>query len=253
MTELLVNYILIYAIITVIATILILWRGLPADRHGRKDRNIILIIAGAGAIAIGLFYLFYIPALDKTKTGTGNKTGSTISPSPTGRQAATRIEQVTQASPANLEIMDAPKGPFPTNETVTEKERQIGRLFNIWRQSILTKNISQINQLDSQIKACGDEAIPFLTKLAKNDGNERVRAFSVRVLGRMNITELSSLFIDRLHYDTSPFVRENCAWALGRLGNTEVLENLQRAADSDPSAQVRKAAGEAIEMIKSNR
>jgi len=69
----------------------------------------------------------------------------------------------------------------------------------------------------------------------------------------MNITELSSLFIDRLHYDTSPFVRENCAWALGRLGNTEVLENLQRAADSDPSAQVRKAAGEAIEMIKSNR
>ena len=242
MTELLVNYILIYAIITVIATILILWRGLPADRHGRKDRNIILIIAGAGAIAIGLFYLFYIPALDKTKTGTGNKTGSTISPSPTGRQAATRIEQVTQASPANLEIMDAPKGPFPTNETVTEKERQIGRLFNIWRQSILTKNISQINQLDSQIKACGDEAIPFLTKLAKEDRNERVRAFATRILGRMNLSDLFSLFVELLKNDTSAFVRENSCWSLSRLGNIEALEILQKVADS-----------EAIEKIKSTK
>ena len=155
------------------------------------------------------------------------------------------------------------------DETVSEKERQIGRLFNIWRRSVLTKNISQINQLDSQIKGCGDEAIPFLSKLAKEDGNERVRAFSVRILGRMNNAELSSatpsvnpsthgsagqllpLFMELLKNDTSAFVRENSCWSLGRLGNSESLDILQKAADSDPSEPVRKAAAQAIETIKS--
>ena len=60
MTKLLLNFLLIYAIITVITAILILWRG-------RKDRDVILIIAGSSAIAVLLFYLFYIPAMNTAK------------------------------------------------------------------------------------------------------------------------------------------------------------------------------------------
>ena len=237
MTKLLLNYLLIYAIITVITTILILWRG-------KRDRDVILIVAGASAIAILLFCLFYIPALERTKISPDNKIGSTISPTPT----ATLKETDKLTKP---EVPEEIKGPFPMDDTVNEKERQIGRLFNIWRQAVRTRNISQINQLDSQIKGCGDEAIPFLTKLAKEDTNERVRAFAVRILGRMNLATLSSLFTELLKNDTSAFVRENCCWALGQLGNSESLDILQKAADSDPSEPVRKAAAQAIETIKS--
>ena len=152
---------------------------------------------------------------------------------------------------AHRETPEDPKGPFPTDATATEKERQIGRLFNIWRQAVRTRNISQINQLDSQIKGCGDEAIPFLTKLAKEDTNERVRAFAVRILGRQNKANLLGLFMELLKNATSAFVRENSCWSLGRLGNSESLDILQKAADSDPSEPVRKAAAQAIETIKS--
>ena len=242
MTKLLLNFILIYAIITVITAILIIWRA-------KKDRDVILIIAGSSAIAILLFCLFYIPALERAKTSPDNKTGSTISSTPT----ATLKETDKQTKPTKPEsLMDEPKGPFPMDNTVTEKERQTGRLFNIWRRAVLTRNISQINQLDSQIKACGDDAIPFLTKLAKEDANERIRAFATRILGRMNNKELSALFIELLKNDTSAFVRENSCWSLGRLGNTESLDILQKTADSDASAPVRQAATEAIETIKTS-
>jgi hypothetical protein len=226
------NYLLIYAIITVITSILILWRG-------KKDRDVILIIAGASAIAILLFCLFYIPAMNTAKL--------TQPPKPPPLSKAT---VKTPPETIHRETPEEPKGPFPTDETVSEKARQIGRLFNIWRQAVLTKNISQINQLDSQIKGCGDEAIPFLTKLAKEDGNERVRAFAVRILGRQNKANLLGLFMELLKNDTSAFVRENSCWSLGRLGNSESLDILQKTADSDPSAPVRKTASEAIENIK---
>ncbi|MBI5779565.1 MAG: HEAT repeat domain-containing protein [Planctomycetes bacterium] len=151
------------------------------------------------------------------------------------------------------EIPPEEKGPFPVDDTVPEKERQTGRLFNIWRKAVLTKNITQINQLDSQIRSAGDEAIPFLTKLAKEDTNERVRAFAVRILGRQNKTDLLGLFMELLRNDTSAFVRENSAWSLGRLKNTDTLEILQKAADSDQSEAVRKIAAEAIENIRPSK
>lgn len=248
MTKLLLNFLLIYAIITVITAILILWRG-------KRDRDVILIIAGASAIAILLFCLFYIPAMEKAKAFPGNQSSS----QPVKSQSPVGINSV----PPELtkpEVPEEIKGPFPVDDAVPAEERQIGRLFNIWRKAVLTRNISQINQLDSQIKGCGSEAIPFLTKLAKEDGNERIRAFAVRILGRMNIAALSSLFTELLRDDTSAFVRENSCWALGRLGNTDrfgtlttsALEILQKVADNDVSEPVRKAASEAIENIKSS-
>ncbi|HLD35926.1 MAG TPA: HEAT repeat domain-containing protein [Planctomycetota bacterium] len=249
MTKLLLNFLLIYAIITVITAILILWRG-------RKDRDVILIIAGSSAIAVLLFYLFYIPAMNTAKQTQSSPLSEAMvgsaqnQPTPLSEAMVGSIQPVAEA---HRETPEDPKGPFPTDATATEKERQIGRLFNIWRQSVLTRNITQINQLDSQIKGCGNEAIPFLTKLAKEDRNERVRAFATRILGRMNLSDLFSLFVELLKNDTSAFVRENSCWSLSRLGNIEALEILQKVADSDSSAQVRKAASEAIEKIKSTK
>ena len=239
MTKLLLNFLLIYAIITVITAILIIWRG-------RKDRDVILIIAGASAIAIGLFYLFYAP---QTQFGSVSQSIPQVGTKP---ETVPEEHRSDRDSEPERTASSEPKGPFPINETVSEKERQVGRLFNIWRRAVLTRNISQINQLDSQIKACGDETIPFLTKLAREDGNERIRAFAVRILGRQNKADLAPLFTELLQNDTSAFVRENSCWSLGRLGNTSALEILQKAADSDASAPVRQAAAQAIETIKSS-
>ena len=51
----------------------------------------------------------------------------------------------------------------------------------------------------------------------RKDANERVRAFSTRVLGKFKQVELAETF-ERLLEDGSPFVRQNAAWALGELG-----------------------------------
>ena len=156
-----------------------------------------------------------------------------------------------QKPPKKIEIPPNEKGPFPTDKTLPEKDRQIGHLMNTWRKAVLSKNINEIKQLDMQIKGCGDEAIPFLTRLAKGDENERVRAFALRILGRMNKTDLYSLFIELLQNDRSAFVRENACWSLGRLANSDAIEVLQKTADSDVSEQVRKSAEDSIKTIKS--
>jgi hypothetical protein len=56
MTKIPLNYLLIYAIITVLTAILILWLA-------KTEKHILLIIAGSSAVAIALFYLFYLPSL----------------------------------------------------------------------------------------------------------------------------------------------------------------------------------------------
>jgi hypothetical protein len=140
---------------------------------------------------------------------------------------------------------------FPKDETVASRERQLGQLINTWRQAIITKNIQQIKQLDLSIKSYGNEAIPFLRKLVLEGENERVRAFSTRVLGRMCQIDLADLFVELLEKDHGHFVRENAAWALGRLNDRNFVEILQKVAETDTSERVRQSALESIKIINS--
>lgn len=195
-------------------------------------------------ISMGVFFLLAV----KPKPG--------LKPFLTKSDSAERTKQ--QQPPSSLPVSSEQtqpkaeiKGPFPVDNTVPERLRQIGNVMNAWRQAIIIKNINDIKHLELAIKSYGQEAIPFLRKLALEDDDERVRAFATRVLGRKNLPELSSLFLDLLHNDNSPFVRENAAWALGRLGDPKVIDVLQKVADSDNSEQVRQTAQESINIIKS--
>lgn len=141
-------------------------------------------------------------------------------------------------------------GPFPVGEDIPEPERQIGRVMNAWRETIISRRIEDIKRLRLGIKRYGQEAIPFLRQLVLEDKNERIRAFATRVLGQMKKTKLISLFIDLLQKDTSPFVRIDAAWALGELGNLKSVSILQMIADSDESERVRQSAQKALKSIE---
>jgi hypothetical protein len=140
---------------------------------------------------------------------------------------------------------------FPVNDSVPERMGKIGLLINNWRKAIIDKNINEIKQLNIGIMSFGQDGVPFLRKLVIEDSNERVRAFAARVLGGMNFNESYFLFINLLKNDKSSFVRENASWALGKLGNMQTIEILQRVADSDESEKVREVAKESIKAIQS--
>lgn len=141
-------------------------------------------------------------------------------------------------------------GPFPIDDNIAEQERNIGLLMNAWREAIVLKSIKEIERLSIEIERYNKESIPFLRKLALEDENERIRAFSTRSLGRMRNAELVPLFIGLLKNDTSPFVRENAAWSLGLLGDSKSLDSLQLIADNDSSDRVRQSARKAISSIQ---
>ena len=100
-------------------------------------------------------------------------------------------------------------------------------------------------------KAVSDEVTGMmedrLAKSAEKDDNERVRAFSTRVLGKLKNPDEAPLY-RRLLTDKSPYVRQNAAWALGELGaaGAPALAELQRASRSDPANDVRAAAKAAL-------
>ena len=95
------------------------------------------------------------------------------------------------------------------------------------------------------------------TASAKSEADERVRAFSTRVLGKQRNAALAALF-ETLLADKSPFVRQNAAWALGELAATggrtraarRAVAELRHARAKDPAADVRAAAKGALARLE---
>ena len=116
-----------------------------------------------------------------------------------------------------------------------------------WRTAILVKDAPSVIQLDMTFRQLPERFTPALAKSAEKDDNERVRAFSTRVLGKLKNPDEAPLY-RRLLTDKSPYVRQNAAWALGELGpaGAPALAELQRASRSDPANDVRAAAKAAL-------
>lgn len=142
-------------------------------------------------------------------------------------------------------------GPSPTDGKVLSEEHQANQLINAWRDAVIAKDPKKIEQLGLAVKGLGATSIPLLRKLALEDTDERIRAFATRILGRMRNPELTPFFRGLLESDKSPFVRENAAWALGELKDSQSINKLQTIAENDASEQVRGAAKKAIDTINS--
>jgi hypothetical protein len=135
--------------------------------------------------------------------------------------------------------------------------RQLDDAMDAWRRAIRDKDADTVLALDSAFAILPGRYGPQLVVLAETDEDERVRAFSTRVLGKLKNVELVSVF-QHLATDPSPFVRQNAAWALGELsslpnGRTAVMEALdvlRRLEDQDSVTEVRAAATNSLKKLQ---
>ena len=137
--------------------------------------------------------------------------------------------------------------PPPAPETPEQTAAQVAGAMGRWRTAILVKDAPSVVQLDMTFRQLPQRYTPALAKSAETDENERVRAFSTRVLGKLKDPDQAPLY-RRLLADKSPYVRQNAAWALGELGpaGAPAVAQLQRASRSDPANDVRAAAKAAL-------
>jgi hypothetical protein len=134
---------------------------------------------------------------------------------------------------------------------------QLELAMDAWRQGIEHRNAEDVVALDRIFLLLPGRYGPELERLAQDDPNERVRAFSTRVLGKMKNAALAGFYRQRLA-DKSPYVRQNAAWALGELLSVPkgrpVVEGatgeLRHAAQSDPSPEVREEAAKTLGKLQ---
>lgn len=96
----------------------------------------------------------------------------------------------------------------------------------------------------------GVDAVEQLLVAAK-DANPVLRRNAVEVLGKLRTASAISVLSESLA-DPDSIVRTQAAWALGELGDKSVMDSLAKLAINDPEEDVREAAEEAIEKIRSH-
>ena len=89
-----------------------------------------------------------------------------------------------------------------------------------------------------------------LAKMAAEDEDPRVRAFSVAVLGRMKSPPPEAFFMERLG-DPSEHPRTSALHALEKLGTAACLSKVDGLASSDPVPGVRAAAAQTAKAVRS--
>ncbi len=141
--------------------------------------------------------------------------------------------------------------PLPPPETPEQAAHQVDDAMMRWRAAILTKDATTVIALDQDFHQRPDRYRSALEKTAQSDENERVRAFSTRVLGKLKDAQEAPLF-KRLLADASPYVRQNAAWGLGELGGagSVAAAELRRARAKDSAEAVRLAAREALGKVE---
>ena len=95
----------------------------------------------------------------------------------------------------------------------------------------------------------GEDKIPHISKVLKNDPNELVRHEAAFSLGQMGHASGIKALEDATKNDSSMFVRHEAAIALGVVGTQEAKETLEKALN-DPDEPVRDSAVVALSNLK---
>ena len=95
----------------------------------------------------------------------------------------------------------------------------------------------------------GEDVVPQVAKVLKNDPNELVRHEAAFSLGQMCLRSGIQPLEDATRNDSSLFVRHEAAVALGVIGSQDAKETLQKALQ-DSSEQVRDSAVVALSNLK---
>ncbi|MGB6462644.1 MAG: HEAT repeat domain-containing protein [Nitrosotalea sp.] len=95
----------------------------------------------------------------------------------------------------------------------------------------------------------GEDVVPYIASVLKEDSNELVRHEAAFSLGQMCLRSGISPLEDATRNDPSLFVRHEAAVALGVIGSQDARETLQKALE-DSSEQVRDSAVVALSNLK---
>ncbi len=95
----------------------------------------------------------------------------------------------------------------------------------------------------------GEDKIPHISKVLKNDPNELVRHEAAFSLGQMGYASGIKALEDATKNDSSMFVRHEAAIALGVLGTQEAKATLEKTLN-DPEEPVRESAVVALSNLK---
>ena len=95
----------------------------------------------------------------------------------------------------------------------------------------------------------GEDKVPYIAKVLKNDENELVRHEAAFSLGQMCYSSGVDPLVDATLNDPSMFVRHEAAIALGVVGSSKAKESLKKAL-SDPDKPVVESAVVALSNIE---
>ena len=95
----------------------------------------------------------------------------------------------------------------------------------------------------------GEDVVPYVAKVLKNDPNELVRHEAAFSLGQMCLRSGIKPLEDATRNDHSLFVRHEATVALGVIGSQDAKETLQKALQ-DSNEQVRDSAVVALSNLK---
>jgi hypothetical protein len=167
-----------------------------------------------------------------------------------GRDARQTISS-SPAAPAPAFVTGPAASPALPSSPAPSSEENVQRVMEAWRGAILARDADTVLVCDRAFIGDARLFTPALVKSARTDGDERVRAFSTRVLGKYVDAALIPIFRQQLD-DSSPFVRENAAWALGELAGPAGIAagDLAKVMKHDRADAVRRAAGQALEKVR---
>jgi deoxyhypusine monooxygenase len=95
----------------------------------------------------------------------------------------------------------------------------------------------------------GEDKVPYIAKVLKNDENELVRHEAAFSLGQMCYSSGIPSLTDATLNDSSIFVRHEAAIALGVVGSNDAKETLEKALN-DPDKSVVESAIVALSNIQ---
>jgi len=95
----------------------------------------------------------------------------------------------------------------------------------------------------------GEDKVPYIAKVLKNDPNELVRHEAAFSLGQMCYQSGITPLEDATKNDSSMFVRHEAAIALGVIGSQNSKETLEKALN-DPDESVRDSAVVALSNLQ---
>jgi hypothetical protein len=153
-----------------------------------------------------------------------------------------RPQARSPAAPATSELphltgAQSPEAPTPPEPV--DIQAQVDKLIQRWRTAILQKDAEGVLDCDRIFHEDPKEFGPALRRSAETDDDERVRAFSTRMLGKLRDGGSADLFA-KLLKDPSAAVRGNAAWGLEQLGDHRAVAANAAATPAKPGRQARK-------------